>query len=194
MLQLWYNMGVNQTTLPIPPTLISQQNLIHDIEYAIIYYLDIGISCEHLDSQQVDNICRDARFTSTLLQNIVPQLFSDIESMPNDNEGYDFKSKTTNEVYEMKNYTRRPSAKISKKTGKPVPSTVAMNYSASKYQGVGRIYNETEHFAHAMKTTYILCDIVDVPIVRIRFIKGSELVKLYPNPKVGYGERQNIFG
>lgn len=173
--------------------MINRTNPISNIEYNTIYDVDIGITCVHLDPLQLNNICRDGRLASVFLQKILPHLFSNIESMSKDNAGYDFKSKTTNEVFEMKNFTLRESAKISKKTGEVVPSSTAMNYSASKYQGMGRRYNETEHFTHARKTTYILCDIVDVPVIRIRFIKGSELVKLYPNPKVCYGERQNIF-
>ena len=177
---MWYTLGMKSEPIQI-------------IEYDKIYCVDIGITCVHLCLQQLNRICRDGRVASVFLQTILPHLFSDIESMPNDNPGYDFKSKTTNEVFEMKNFTLRESAIISKKTGEVRSSTTAMNFSASKHQGTGRKYNETEHFAHAIKTTYILCDIVDVPMIRIRFIKGSELVKLYPNPKVGYGERQNIF-
>ena len=117
---------------------------------------------------------RDGRTASRFLERHICVWFPNLKFV--DERGHDFIG-NDGRKFEMKCFTAR-----------------GLNYSASKYQGIGRSLDVAEHRATAIQNIYILCDIIDFPNVSVRFIRGEELIGLYPNPKVSYNERHNLFG
>ena len=67
------------------------------------------------------------------------------------------------------------------------------DYSASKFKGVGRKMNLTEHTETAKGLIYILCDIVAFPTVRVLFKTGDALLAQYPNGKIPPAHRDLLF-
>ena len=46
---------------------------------------------------------------------------------------------------------------------------------------------------HCKNITYICCDIIEFPMVRVRFVKGSDLMKDYPKFKIPPKDREVFF-
>ena len=68
-----------------------------------------------------------------------------------------------------------------------------LTFAPSKMLGAGRKIVFEEAHAHANTIDYIACDIIDFPKVRVRFCKGSDLVKKYPSCKVKHTQRDEFF-
>jgi hypothetical protein len=59
--------------------------------------------------------------------------------------------------------------------------------------GKGRVFVQEEAHEHAKDVTYICCDIVDFPKVRVVFRRGSDLIVEYPKCQVSFKNRENFF-
>jgi hypothetical protein len=115
----------------------------------------------------------DGRVASKFLERHIPIWFSELTFV--DKAGYDFIHEDGSR-YEAKCFTKS-----------------GLNYSASKYQGVGREIDINEHTKHASSTNYILCDVVSFPIIRVVFFDGKTLLSRYPTGLIKYAERHRIF-
>ena len=69
-----------------------------------------------------------------------------------------------------------------------------MGFMPSKQRGVGRKFDAAAAHSKAEELCYICCDIVEFPMVRIKFIDGKVLVKEYPKCAVPKGKREVLFG
>lgn len=115
----------------------------------------------------------DGRVASKFLERHIPVWFPQLEFV--DESGYDFVHEDGSR-YEAKCFTKS-----------------GLNYSASRYQGVGRTLDLAEHTKHASNTKYILCDVVSFPKLRIVFFEGKTLLTRYPKGLIQYAERHNLF-
>ena len=68
-----------------------------------------------------------------------------------------------------------------------------LGFAPSHMGGKGRVFVQEEAHDHAKDITYICCDVVDFPTVRVRFAKGSDLIKVYPKCKVPFKDRGEFF-
>ena len=68
-----------------------------------------------------------------------------------------------------------------------------LKFMPSNQLGAGRSFNESIAHSKANDLVYICCDIVDFPKVRVRFEKGSELVKRFPSCQINKGSREEFF-
>ena len=59
--------------------------------------------------------------------------------------------------------------------------------------GAGRKIDEEKLHEHASTISYICCDIVDFPKVRIKFISGKDLIKDYPKGSIRFSHRERFF-
>jgi hypothetical protein len=78
--------------------------------------------------------------------------------------------------YDAKNFTKR-----------------GLIFMPSNQMGAGRKFNESVAHEKAKKLIFICCDIVDFPIVRVKFADGAELAKQYPTCKIKKGDREEFF-
>jgi hypothetical protein len=115
----------------------------------------------------------DGRVVSKFLERHIPIWFKELTFV--DKVGYDF-------IHEDRSHYE---AKCFTKSG--------LNYSASKYQGVGRKIDLKEHAESSKNTNYILCDVVSFPCIRIVFLKGSTLLSRYPTGLIKYDQRTPLF-
>jgi len=68
-----------------------------------------------------------------------------------------------------------------------------LTFSPSNMTGKGRSFNEEVAHEHAKDIVYICCDIVDFPTVRVKFSKGSDLIKKFPKCKIPFSKREAFF-
>ena len=68
-----------------------------------------------------------------------------------------------------------------------------LTFSPSNMAGKGRVFVQEEAHEHAKDITYICCDVVDFPTVRVKFAKGEELIQEFPKCKIAYSKREEFF-
>jgi hypothetical protein len=68
-----------------------------------------------------------------------------------------------------------------------------LTFSPSNMAGKGRVFVQEEAHEHAKDITYICCDVVDFPTVRVKFAKGEELIQEFPKCKIAYSKRKEFF-
>jgi hypothetical protein len=126
-----------------------------------------------LSQERVNRLFKDGRRASGFLELQLEEWFPDITFV--DGKGYDF-TDTSGKKYESKTFTVR-----------------GTDYSASKYKGVGRQLDLLEHTTNASHLIYIFCDIVEFPQVRVLFIEGTTLLQKFPNNKISFKRRGELF-
>jgi len=57
-------------------------------------------------------------------------------------------------------------------------------FMPSNMIGQGRTYDETVFHEKAKKLNYVICSNVNFPEVKIRFVKGTDLIALYPKGEI----------
>ena len=67
------------------------------------------------------------------------------------------------------------------------------NFAPSKMVGSSRKVKPDEVQKHIEENDldYILMDIREFPVIRMRFVKGSELIKDHPNCKIGKSKKMS---
>ena len=68
-----------------------------------------------------------------------------------------------------------------------------LKFKPSNQIGSGRKFNESIAHDKANKLIYICCDIVEFPKIRVKFIKGADLIKKYPKCEINKGSREEFF-
>ena len=68
-----------------------------------------------------------------------------------------------------------------------------LTFMPSNQMGAGRKFNESIAHGKANGLVYICCDIVDFPKIRVRFEKGSDLIKRFPKCKIKKTLREEFF-
>lgn len=125
-----------------------------DIQTTVIYrcyikYLKFG----PLTNKSLNKLFQDGRITSRFIEILLPKYFKQIKVATNSNVDYDLVS-DTGEYYEEKTLTKNGL--------KLIPSGMI---------GVGRKFSEIEFKKRITKLNYyIICDIVNFPIIEIIFI------------------------
>jgi hypothetical protein len=69
-----------------------------------------------------------------------------------------------------------------------------LKFMPSNQLGEGRVFNAEVAHAKAEQLRYILCDILDFPRVRVKFMEGTDLVQQYPSCSARPGQREVLFG
>lgn len=126
-----------------------------------------------LSNAVVCELFTDGRHAAGFLERQLEVWFPELKFM--DGRGWDHQDQNGTR-YEAKCFTPR-----------------GADYSASKFKGVGRKMNLTEHTETAKGLIYILCDIVEFPTVRVLFKTGDALLAQYPNGKIPFNKRQELF-
>tara|TARA_Y100000004_G_C8887136_1_gene400299 strand:+ start:179 stop:658 length:480 start_codon:yes stop_codon:yes gene_type:complete len=146
-----------------------------EINYDEVYLFDISskVSFWDLPKEVVYELFRDGRTASRFLELKIPDLFRDFEYV--DGSGYDWLKELVKKV-EGKCYTKG-----------------GCNFAPSKMVGSSRKVKPDEVQKHIEENDldYILMDIREFPVIRMRFVKGSELIKDHPNCKIGKSKKMS---
>lgn len=144
--------------------------------YNKTYKFEVAASFDELPKDVINNMFKDGRVASKFIENILPIWFPELEFV--DAKGYDHVNLETGRKLDAKCFTKG-----------------GLTFAPSVMIGAGRKIDESAVHEHAETIDYIACDVVDFPQVRIRFVKGSDLVKDYPGKycKIPFKERDKFF-
>jgi hypothetical protein len=154
------------------PLLLQKQDIIHNKTYS---YTINDIRFGNLSQSTIYEIFKDGRAFSHLIE---PWLE---ENLPlNHVKGckqYDFTDMNDEEIkYDAKTFTRR-----------------GCYFVPSNMIGEGRTFNKKIFDEKAKNLIYIIVSNVHFPEIKIKFVKGSELIKQYPKGKIGKNEFDKFF-
>lgn len=144
------------------------------IKYNQNYDFTVNAAFGDLPNSVIVEILKDGRLASHFLERQLEVWFPELTFV--NAKGYDHTCKNSDVLYDQKCFTKG-----------------GLTFAPSKMLGAGRKIDLNEAHSHANTIDYIACDIVDFPKVRVRFVKGSDLVKNYPSCKVKYGQREDFF-
>lgn len=136
------------------------------------YQID-NVSFGDLPQDAVNDILKDGRLASHFLERQLCIWYPKLTFV--DGKGYDHVC-TEGLLYDQKCFTKG-----------------GLGFAPSSMVGAGRKIDEEVASDHCKDIIYICCDIVDFPTVRVKFVKGSELMKSYPKFKIPSKDREQFF-
>ena len=136
-------------------------------------YNNIHVSFGDLTQEAVNNRLKDGRVAAPFLESQLEIWYPHLKFV--DGRGYDHIDEEGN-LYDQKCFTKG-----------------GLAFAPSNMIGKGRHIVEDVATEHCKNITYIACDIVDFPTVRVKFAKGSDLIKEYKNFKIPYSQREKFF-
>jgi hypothetical protein len=132
-----------------------------------------NISFDNVPIDLLINLFKDGRHASHILELWVETNFANITRK--NEKDHDFIDDNSNYI-EAKNFTKN-GAKI-------MPSRMI---------GVGRKYIKEEADKVINSNIYIVTDINDMPTIRMKFVKGTDLLKKYPKAVIPFKLRNEFF-
>jgi len=159
----------------------------YNIEFDKVYEFTISASFGDLSQDVVNELLRKGPPNSPFMEKQLAVWFPEIEHIPAQ-KGWDHKWKYHGPTHEEEKLKKLLDAKSFTKSG--------LGFAPSHMVGAGRKLIKEEAKEHAHLIDYILCDIVEFPYVRIRFIRGVDLYTLYPSFSVSNAKknREALFG
>ena len=148
------------------------------LEYTLneTYKFEIkNVSFGDIPPDRILDFYKDGRVASFFLEEQLPHWFAGLTRIEG-NKDHDHIDAQGRE-YDAKNFTRN-----------------GLKFMPSNQMGAGRRFNESMAHEKASKLIYICCDIVDFPHVRVKFVKGEDLIKEYPKCSVPFSRREGLFG
>lgn len=148
----------------------------NNIEFNRTFEFDLSdkIRFDDIPNDILYNIFRDGRNASFMLEQWLTTHFEGLTRIVG-NRDHDHVD-TEGNKYDAKNFTK-----------------CGLKFMPSSHIGAGRTFNRESAHAHARNLIYICCDIVDFPSLRIRFVKGEELIMSYPNCSIKFRDRESFF-
>ena len=145
-----------------------------DIKYNKNYNFEIDAKFGSLSPERVNKKFQDGRVASHFLELQLEEWFPELTFV--NAKGYDHVRKNSDILYDQKCFTKG-----------------GLGFAPSRMVGAGRKIDLNEAHAHAKTIDYIACDIIDFPKVKVRFVKGSDLVEKYPSCRVRPNQREELF-
>jgi len=136
-------------------------------------YIIEDITFGSLTKEQIDSIFTDGRIASHFLERQLEIWYPKLTFV--DGRGHDHVDEEGN-LYDQKCFTKG-----------------GLAFAPSNMIGKGRSIDEEIAYNHCKDIIYICCDIVEFPKVRVRFVSGSDLLKLYPKFKIPFKDRDTFF-
>ena len=134
-----------------------------------------SVSFGSIPKVRIHEFFKDGRVASFFLEEQLPHWFPELTRIEG-NKDHDHVD-TLGRKYDAKNFTKG-----------------GLRFMPSNQMGAGRKFNALVAHDKANKLIYICCDIVEFPKVRVKFVKGSELIKEYPKCSVPKTKREVLFG
>jgi len=132
-----------------------------------------NVSFGDLTQEAIHDILKDGRLASHFLERQLEIWYPHLTFV--DGKGYDHIDEEGN-LYDQKCFTKG-----------------GLAFAPSNMIGGSRSINEEVATEHCKDITYIACDIIDFPTVRVKFAKGSDLMKEYKNFKIPKSQRDKFF-
>jgi len=154
------------------PLLLQKQDIIHNKTYS---YTINDIRFGNLSQSTIYEIFKDGRAFSHLIEPWLEEILplKHIKGC----KSYDFTDMNDEEIkYDAKTFTRR-----------------GCYFVPSNMIGEGRTFNKKIFDEKAKNLIYIIVSNVHFPEIKIKFVKGSELIKQYPKGKIGKNEFDKFF-
>lgn len=146
------------------------------IEFNKTYDFNINnVSFGSIPKARIHEFFKDGRVASFFLEEQLQHWFPELTRIEG-NKDHDHID-TVGRKYDAKNFTKN-----------------GLSFKPSNQKGQGRKFNKSVAHSKAKKLIFICCDIVEFPKVRVRFIRGPELVKEYPSCEIGKSKREVLFG
>ena len=118
---------------------------------------------------------QDGRIFSHFIERWLPMYYPLIHTTGC--KSYDHVDINNNEIlYEQKTFTKR-----------------GCNFCPSNMLGQGRLFDKVVFEEKAKKLIYIIVSNVNFPEIRIKFVRGEELVMQYPNGKINSKDIDKFF-
>jgi len=133
------------------------------------------VSFGNIPPHRIHEFFKDGRVASFFLEEQLPHWFPELTRIEG-NKDHDHVD-TEGKKYDAKNFTK-----------------YGLSFMPSNQMGAGRKFDEAIAHEKALKLIYICCDIIDFPNIRVRFAKGSELIKQFPKCKISEPKREVLFG
>ena len=132
-----------------------------------------NISFDNVPSISLIELFKDGRHASHILELWIVNNFENISK--HNTKDHDFIDDDGN-LMEGKNFTKN-----------------GAKFMPSRMLGVGRKYIKEEAHEVADSNIYVITDITSMPKIRMKFILGSKLNKMYPNSKIPFRKREEFF-
>ena len=148
------------------------------IEFDKVYEFDLGgtISFGDLQEEDINELCKDGRFVSHLLERQLVKWFPELKHIKGC-KNHDHVLRKDGRLFDAKNFT--PSG--------------GCRFAPSSMYGVGRKFDEKIFLEKTKDMSYIICDIVEFPRVRVIVKHGAELAKEYPKGTISKPKRDILF-
>jgi hypothetical protein len=145
------------------------------IEHNKTYYFEIkNFSFGDIPREELIKNFKDGRCCSWFMEPQIAKWFPELSRVMRnkdhdhiDNDGV---------KYDAKNFTKG-----------------GLTFMPSNQMGAGRKFNESIAHKKASDLVYICCDIVNFPKIRVRFEKGSDLIKRFPKCRIKKSLREEFF-
>lgn len=132
-----------------------------------------NISFGDLSKEELANMFTDGRLASHFLERQLTKWYPYLSFV--DKKGYDHVDTMSNK-YDQKCFTKG-----------------GLGFAPSHMGGKGRVFVQEEAHEHAKDITYICCDVVDFPTVRVKFARGKDLIKDFPKCRIPFTKREEFF-
>lgn len=132
-----------------------------------------NISFGDLNQEELAEMFTDGRLASHFLERQLTKWYPELTFV--DKKGYDHVDEQGNK-YDQKCFTKG-----------------GLGFAPSHMGGKGRVFVQEEAHEHAKDITYICCDIVAFPTVRVKFARGEDLIKQFPKCKISFAKREEFF-
>lgn len=144
------------------------------LDYTYTYTIN-NFGWGNLPQSVLVSLFRDGRTCAPFIQQQLPLWFDELKYV--DESGYDHVA--GERKYEHKSFTKG-----------------GCIFAPSNMVGSGRSINEQVVHEHIVNTrlTYIITDITEFPIIRVRFVDGLKLITQYPNCKISKTKKKEFFG
>jgi len=131
----------------------------------------------NLSIEQVNRLYKDGRM-SKFLELEMTQLFPLLDYVDKNGHDYEMKSEVQDfsPKIEMKCFTQR-----------------GLKFMPSSMIGVGRKIDIEKFHEKANDLTYLFCDIVEFPEIKVIFKRGDELIDKFPRGSITYKHRNDVF-
>lgn len=131
------------------------------------------ISFGDLSQEELADMFTDGRLVSHFLERQLTKWYPELTFV--DGRGYDHVD-TEGNLYDQKCFTKG-----------------GLTFAPSNMIGKGRSIDESVASEHVKNITYICCDVIDFPLVKVKFESGSALEKDYPKFKIPLSKRKEFF-
>jgi len=138
------------------------------------YISEESVSFGNLSKETVFSLFKDGRVASPFLERAVEVWYPHLKFV--DAKGYDHVDIHTSQKYDLKCFTKG-----------------GLRFAPSVMIGAGRKIDEEKLHEHASSISYICCDIINFPKIRVKFISGKELIKTYPKGSIPFSHKERFF-